>query len=172
MSLTCLLYTRNRWFAHDMDGWARGKRRGFSHGAAPRHSQSARLKTDFLRKRLFFSGKKNRIERKKKRIWNLNTDLGLSTCIGPLEIIDTFSRALARIDWFWLPIFRTNLVRGLSNKVMKFQKKGAVLVQIAPLLISQLRNQNQSIGTTMTLSRWVDKDFVSMIWQSLYLIDL
>jgi len=29
--------------------------------------------------------------------------------------------------------FRTNLVRGLSNKEMKFQNKGAVPVQIAPL---------------------------------------
>jgi len=28
---------------------------------------------------------------------------------------------------------------------MKIQNKGAVLVQIAPLFISQLRNQNQSI---------------------------
>ena len=49
------------------------------------------------------------------------------------------------INWFWLPIFPTNLVRGLSNKAMKFQNKGAVPVQIAPLLISQPRNQNQSI---------------------------
>ena len=39
-----------------------------------------------------------------------------------------------------------NLVRGLWNKEMKFQNhdKGAVLVQIADLLISQPRNQNQS----------------------------
>ena len=42
--------------------------------------------------------------------------------------------------------FRTNLVRGLSNKEMKFQNKGAVPVQIAPLLFSQPRNQNQSIA--------------------------
>jgi len=56
------------------------------------------------------------------------------------------------IEWFWLPIFRTNLVRGPSNKEMKFQNTGAVLVQIAPLFIeiaplfiSQPRNQNQSI---------------------------
>jgi len=46
------------------------------------------------------------------------------------------------IDWFWLPIFRTNLVRGLSNKEMKFQIKGVVPVQIAPLLFSQPRDQN------------------------------
>jgi len=39
------------------------------------------------------------------------------------------------IDWLWLLIFRTNLVRGPWNKVMKFQNKGAVLVQIAPLFI-------------------------------------
>jgi len=50
------------------------------------------------------------------------------------------------VDWFWLPIFPTNLVRGLWNKEMKFQNKGAVPVQIAPWLISQPRNQNQSIG--------------------------
>jgi len=49
------------------------------------------------------------------------------------------------IDWFWLLILTTNLVRGLSNKEIKFQNKGAVLVQIAPLLFSQPRNQNQSI---------------------------
>ena len=49
------------------------------------------------------------------------------------------------IDSFWLPIFRTNLVRGFWNKEMKIQNKGAVLVQIAPLFISQPRNQNQSI---------------------------
>jgi len=30
------------------------------------------------------------------------------------------------IDWFWLPIFRTNLVRGFWNKEMKIQNKGAV----------------------------------------------
>ena len=41
--------------------------------------------------------------------------------------------------------FRTNLVRGLSNKEMEFQNKEAVPVQIAPLLISQPRNQHQSI---------------------------
>ena len=40
---------------------------------------------------------------------------------------------------------RTNLVRGFWNKEMKIQNKGAVLVQIAPLFISQPRNQNQSI---------------------------
>jgi len=39
------------------------------------------------------------------------------------------------IDWFWLLIFRTNLVRGPWNKEMTFQNKGAVLVQIAPLFI-------------------------------------
>jgi len=48
------------------------------------------------------------------------------------------------IDTFGLPIFPTNLVRGLSNK-MTFQNKKAVPVQIAPLLFSQPRNQNQSI---------------------------
>jgi len=42
-------------------------------------------------------------------------------------------------------MFPINLVRGLSNKEMKPQKKGAIPVQIAPLLLSQPRNQNQSI---------------------------
>ena len=41
-------------------------------------------------------------------------------------------------------IFRTNLVRGFWNKEMEIQNKGAVLVQIAPLFISQPRNQNTS----------------------------
>ena len=50
------------------------------------------------------------------------------------------------IEWFWLPIFRTNLVRCLSNKEMKFQKKWAIPIQIAPLLISQPHNENQSIA--------------------------
>jgi len=56
-------------------------------------------------------------------------------------------------DWFWLTIFRTNIVRGPWNKEMKFQNKGAVLVQIAPLFIqiaplfiSQPHGQNQSIA--------------------------
>jgi len=56
------------------------------------------------------------------------------------------------IDWFWPLIFRTNLVRGPWNKEMKFQNKGAVLVQIAPLFIevaplfiSQPHSQNLSI---------------------------
>jgi len=51
------------------------------------------------------------------------------------------------LDWFWLPIFLTNLVRGFWNKEMEIQNKGAILVQIAPLFISQPRNQNQSIQT-------------------------
>jgi len=64
---------------------------------------------------------------------------------GCLQVIQThalhvlhnaFVANLSRgIDWFWLPIFRTNLVRGPWNTEMKFQNKGAVLVQIAPLLI-------------------------------------
>jgi len=37
----------------------------------------------------------------------------------------------------------TNLARGLSNKEMKFQNKGAVPVQIACLLFCQTCNQNQ-----------------------------
>ena len=44
-----------------------------------------------------------------------------------------------------VPIFRTNLVRGFCNKEMEIQNKGAVLVPIAPLFISQSRNQNQVI---------------------------
>ena len=39
------------------------------------------------------------------------------------------------IDWFWLPIFRTNLVCGPWNKELKSQNKGTVVVQIAPLFI-------------------------------------
>jgi len=50
------------------------------------------------------------------------------------------------IDWFWLPIVRTNLVGGLSSKGMKFQNKRAVPIQFAHLLISQSRNENQSIA--------------------------
>jgi len=53
------------------------------------------------------------------------------------------------IHWFWLTIIPTNFVRGLSNKEIKFQNKGTVSVQIAPLLLSQPRNQNQSIRTCM-----------------------
>jgi len=48
------------------------------------------------------------------------------------------------IGWFWLAISRTKTVRGRSNKEMKFQNKGAGLVQIAPFWIHQPRNQNQS----------------------------
>ena len=44
------------------------------------------------------------------------------------------------IDWFWLPIFRTNLVRGLWNKATNIQNKGEI--KIAPLFVSQPRNQN------------------------------
>jgi len=56
---------------------------------------------------------------------------------------------MPKMDWFWLLIFPTNVVRGLLNKEIKFQNKGAVLVQIAPLLFSQPRNQNQSIKRGM-----------------------
>ena len=38
----------------DIDGWARGKRRGFSPEAAARHSLSCRIHTDFLSKHIFF----------------------------------------------------------------------------------------------------------------------
>jgi len=48
-------------------------------------------------------------------------------------------------DRFGLPIFRTNLVRSLSNKEMKFRNTEAVTVQIAPSLISNPRNQKQSM---------------------------
>jgi len=69
---------------------------------------------------------------------------------------DSFTCVTALMDWFWLPIFRTNLVCGLSKKEKKIQNKGAVPVQIAPLLISQPCNQNQSILTTLKsiLCRW------------------
>jgi len=45
-----------------------------------------------------------------------------------------------------LAIFRTKLVRGLSDKVkvLKFLNKGAVQLQVAPVFINQPRNQNQS----------------------------
>jgi len=49
------------------------------------------------------------------------------------------------IDWFRLPVFRIDLVRGPSNKQITFQNKGAVPVQIAPLWFSQPRNQDLSI---------------------------
>ena len=52
------------------------------------------------------------------------------------------------INWFWLPIFRTNRVRALSIEEMKFQKKGAVAVQIAPWWISQPDIQNESKNWT------------------------
>ena len=48
-------------------------------------------------------------------------------------------------DRFGLPIFCTNLVRGLSNKEMKFRIKGAVTVRIAASLMSHPRNQKQSM---------------------------
>ena len=41
------------------------------------------------------------------------------------------------LDWCWLSIFSSILVRGLSNKEMKFQNERAVPVQIAFLLFSQ-----------------------------------
>jgi len=52
--------------------------------------------------------------------------------------------------------FRTQLVRGLSNKEMKFQNKGAVPVQIAPVLISQPHNQNQSISQPINQNQFID----------------
>jgi len=91
-------------------------------------------------KKLDWAGSIRKKEERNRSLLTFNTDLGLSIWIGPLEITDTFSQALASIDWYWLPIFRTNLVRGLSNKEMKFQIQGAV-----PLWISQPLNQNQSI---------------------------
>jgi len=64
---------------------------------------------------------------------------------GGNMVLQSVLVALDFIYWFWLPIFHTNHVRGLSNKERKFQNKGAVLVQIAPLWIRQPRNQSQSI---------------------------
>jgi len=42
--------------------------------------------------------------------------------------------------------FRTNVVRGLSDKVkvLKFLNKGTVQVQVAPVFINQPRNQKES----------------------------
>jgi len=51
----------------------------------------------------------------------------------------------------WYPSFCTGLVRGLSNKVIKCHNKEAVPVQIAPILISQPRHQNQSISTLLPI---------------------
>ena len=68
------------------------------------------------------------------------------TCAWPRRLPVTeicFAIFRASIPWFWLPIFPTNLLR--SKKVMKFQNKGAVLVQIAPLLISQPTPQPKSV---------------------------
>jgi len=50
------------------------------------------------------------------------------------------------IDWFFLAIVRSNLVRGLSNKQMKLQNKREFPLQLAPLWIGQPRKQNQSIA--------------------------
>jgi len=76
------------------------------------------------------------------------------------------------IDWFWLPIFHTNLVRGPWNKEMKFQNKRAVLVQIAPLFISQPRNQNQSIYQCMctedSIREYRAVDYLH-VWYILYM---
>jgi len=58
------------------------------------------------------------------------------------------------LDWFWLPIFRSNLVRGPWNKEMKFQNKGADLVQIDPLFISQPCNQSLSIVQGVRILTW------------------
>ena len=56
-------------------------------------------------------------------------------------------------DWFWLMIFGTNLVRGLSNKEIVFRNKGAVSVQLAPFWIRAPRKQNQSVlVVTMLIS--------------------
>jgi hypothetical protein len=68
----------------------------------------------------------------------------VESCTDVCHIFES-CHMLIQIDWFWLLIFRNNLVRGLWNKKMKLQDKGAVLVQIAPLFISQPCNQNQSI---------------------------
>ena len=74
-------------------------------------------------------------------------------CLFYVAFLTTLSDSIRKslIDWFWLPIFRTNLVRGFWNKEMEIQNKGAVLVQIAPLFISQPRNQNQSIALQKAL---------------------
>jgi len=61
------------------------------------------------------------------------------------EVVFDNHHSLDWIDWFWLLDFPTNLVRGFSNKEMKFQNNRAILVQIALLLSSQHRNQNLSI---------------------------
>jgi len=37
------------------------------------------------------------------------------------------------IDWFWLPIFPTNLVRGLSNNEMSSRRRWAMCTRTAPL---------------------------------------
>jgi len=68
------------------------------------------------------------------------------------------------IDWFWLPICRTNRVRGLSNKEMKFQNRGAVPVQIAPLWISQPRNQSTPQSKSVYESCDMCKRIKSHIW--------
>jgi len=68
------------------------------------------------------------------------------------------------IDWFGLPIFRTDLVRFFRTHLVgsrisrwNFKNKRAVPVQIAPLLISQPRNQNKSFTTVLCASRTSDK---------------
>ena len=74
---------------------------------------------------------------------------------------DSSTRVIWLINWFWLPIFRTNFVRGLSNKVLKFRNKGKDLVQIALVLISQPCNQNQSIQYTCDMTH--SKEHISYV---------
>ena len=38
-----------------------------------------------------------------------------------------------RLDWFWLPIFPTNLVRSLSNEEMSSWRRWAICTRTAPL---------------------------------------
>jgi len=59
-------------------------------------------------------------------------------------------------------VFRINLVRGPWNKEMKFQNKGAVLVQIAPLFIKLL--PYLLVNPTVKISLLMPLDRVVIIW--------
>jgi len=77
---------------------------------------------------------------------------------------DTCPDGCTRIDWFWLLIFPTYLVRGFSNKEVKFQNNRAILVQIALLLISQLCNQNQSMAPLPICTKIAHLPIWSLYW--------
>jgi hypothetical protein len=85
---------------------------------------------------------------------------------------DLFICVTLPIDWFWLPIFPTNLVRGLRKKEMKFHDKGAVPVQISPSLFSQPWNDNQSIRICDTTHSYLGHDWFIRVIQFAHVCDM